>query len=122
VVKAAIEEGPPIQVAWREVEDRGVWRFVTEESDRLGKAARPDDLHVARDQVRHEPTRQIGTVNKKQPCHRSARRAMQSAYHLTLDLGLAYDDMYVSGVFRLAEQPADCVTNWWRAKGPAYKG
>ncbi len=84
MAKAAIKEGPPIQVAWREVEDRGVWWFVTEESDRLGKAARPDDLHVARDQVRHEPTRQIGTVNKKQPCHRSARRAMQTAYHLRL--------------------------------------
>jgi hypothetical protein len=88
-MEAAIEEGPPIQVAWREVEDRGVWWFLTEESDRFGEAARPDNLHVARDQVRHQPTRQIGTVYKKQSCHRSAQRGMQSAYHL----GLAPDDI-----------------------------
>ena len=93
MVKTAIEEGPPIQVAWREVEDRGVWWFLTEESVRLGEAARPDNLHVARDQVRHEPTRQIGTVNKKQSCHRSTHRGMQSAYHLSPGLGPAYDDV-----------------------------
>ena len=93
MVKAAIEEGPPIQVAWREVEDRGVRWFLTEKSVRLSEATCPDNLHAARDQVRHEPTRQIGTVNKKQPCHRSAQRGMQSAYHLSLGLSLAYDDI-----------------------------
>ncbi len=82
MVNAAIEEGPPIQVAWREVEDRSVWWLLTEESVRLGEAARPDNLHTSWDQVLHEPTRQIGTVNKKQSCHRSAQRGMQSAYHL----------------------------------------
>ena len=83
MVKAAIEEGPPIEVAWREVEDRGVWWFLTEESVRLGEASRPHNFNTARDQVRHEPTRQIGTVNKKQSCHRSTHRGMQSAYHLS---------------------------------------
>ena len=93
MVKAAIEEDPPIQVAWREVEDRGVWWFLTEESVRLGEASRPHNFNTARDQVRHEPTRQIGTVNKKQSCHRSTHRGMQSAYHLSPGLGPAYDDV-----------------------------
>ena len=93
MVKAAIEEDPPIQVAWCDVEDRCVWWFLTEESVRLSEAARPDNLHTARDQVLHQPTRQIGTVNKKQPCHRSAQKAMQSAYHVNLGFVLGHDDI-----------------------------
>lgn len=78
---ATIEKDPPIEVARCDVEDRGVRWPRAEASLGLGKSARPHDLHVARDQATHQPTHEIGTVNKKQSCHRSARERMQGAYH-----------------------------------------
>ena len=62
---ATIEKDPPIEVARCDVEDRGVRWLRAEASLGLGKSARPDDLHVARDQATHQPTHEIGTVNKK---------------------------------------------------------
>jgi len=65
VADATIEKDPPIEVARCDVEDRGVRWLRAEASLGLGKSARPDDLHVARDQATHQPTHEIGTVNKK---------------------------------------------------------
>lgn len=81
MVNAAIEKDPPVEVAWCDVEDRGVRWLYAKASLRLGEGTRLDDLHVARDQASHKPSHEIGTVNEKQSCHRSTRRTMQGAYH-----------------------------------------
>ena len=71
-MEAAIEEGPPIQVAWREVEDRGVWWFLTEESDRFGEAARPDNLNTLHG-IRCATSQPV----KSEPSTRSSRVIVQ---------------------------------------------
>ena len=85
-VATTVKQDPPVEVARREVEDRDVGRFIAEASVRLAKTCGPDDLDVPRDQAGNKPTHQIGTVNEKQSCHRSAHREMQGTYHPILGL------------------------------------
>lgn len=65
VKNAEIDQGPPIQVAWREVEDRRVGWLLPKKTVRLGETAHADNLYMARYQPRHQPAGQIGTVNKQ---------------------------------------------------------
>ena len=87
MVNATIEKSPPIKMARRQVEDRGVRWLVAEELIRLRETARPDDLNVVRNEACHQPTHEIRTVNKKKSCHRSANAPMQSAFHGSMGLG-----------------------------------
>ena len=60
-----IEKGPPVQVAWHEIEDCRIGGPLTKTPFRLGKAGRTNDLNIGRDQVCNKPTHQIGTVNEE---------------------------------------------------------